>query len=81
MIDIPQALTEDFWTDEPGPIWRRSTRDGKLTANVKCGNGHIASLVDHTIAADGTVTPSLDCATEGCSWHVHARLVGWPLPV
>jgi hypothetical protein len=77
VIDIPQAVTEDFWTTEAGPIWRRSTRDDKPTANVKCGNGHIASLADHTIAADGFVSPSLDCVVEGCDWHVNACLVGW----
>lgn len=31
----------------------------------------------HTIAEDGTVSPSLVCPHEGCSWHVFVRLIGW----
>lgn len=77
MIAIPQSQTEDFWTTEKGPVWRGSTRDGVRSANVKCANGHIAGLQNHTVAADGTVSPSLDCAVESCDWHVHGRLMGW----
>ncbi len=77
VIEIPQSQTADFWLNEPGPVWRKSTRDGTPSANVKCGNGHIAGLEDHTIAADGTVSPSLDCPEKGCDWHVMARLCGW----
>ncbi len=44
---------------------------------VSCDSGHVAYLSDHTIAADGTVSPSLVCPEPGCSWHVTAKLVGW----
>lgn len=30
----------------------------------------------HTIAADGTVSPSVVC--HFCSWHTCIRLRGWP---
>jgi predicted RNase H-like nuclease (RuvC/YqgF family) len=39
-----------------------------------CGLGY---SLDHDIASDGTVTPSLVCPTIGCTWHVNARLEGW----
>ncbi len=32
----------------------------------------------HAVEADGTVRPSLVCPTEGCSFHEHVRLDGWP---
>jgi hypothetical protein len=31
----------------------------------------------HTIAADGTVTPSYVCVATGCTFHEMVRLVGW----
>ncbi len=48
-----------------------------LTALISCDKGHWCSLTNHTIAADGTVTPSLVCPTEDCGWHVFLRLVDW----
>lgn len=46
--------------------------------DIKCPNGHIGSLRNHSIAADGTVTPSVVCHDPECGWHVWARLDGWP---
>jgi hypothetical protein len=37
-----------------------------------------AGLLDHQIAADGTVTPSVQCATHGCTFHENGvKLRGW----
>lgn len=42
---------------------------------VRCPEcGQIGSLSDHTIAADGIVTPSVQCPTEGCAWHEFVQL-------
>ena len=50
----------------------------------KCGNA--AALDGHTIAEDGTVSPSVVCPfkvktkenlEEPCGFHDHVRLSGW----
>jgi hypothetical protein len=44
----------------------------------KCG---MRSYLDHEIAGDGTVTPSVVCPWRGCDWHVHVKLDKWePFP-
>lgn len=44
---------------------------------VSCpGCGQSASMSDHTIAADGTVTPSVVCPFE-CGFHDMVRLRDW----
>jgi len=53
--------------------WRQTNKSVWLT----CPNGHSDVLDDHTIADDGTVTPSVVCPYDGCDWHVHVRLEGW----
>lgn len=49
-------------------------------ALVCCEAGHVCALTskNHTVAPDGTLNPSLVCATPGCTWHVFARLERWP---
>lgn len=48
-------------------------------ANITCGGcGRGIALCNHTIAADGTVSPSVVCPHPGCGWHVFLRLDGWP---
>lgn len=56
------------------PLW---LTDGRLTATVICNNYHLGTLEDHAIAADGTVTPSLECPDDGCAFHENVQLVGW----
>ncbi len=64
--------------DGAGPNWHGGRlANGQRTALVKCRNGHIASLSDHTIAPDGTVSPSLVCPREGCDFHEVIKLEGW----
>ena len=48
-------------------------------AMTTCGAGHTLRMSSdvHTIAADGTVTPSYVCTAAGCSFHKWVRLVGW----
>lgn len=65
-VDLARAPS---WTGVVGPSGR--------TAHVKCGKGHIASLAEHTIAEDGTVTPSVVCPWGGCDYHEFIQLIGW----
>ena len=59
-----------FPVNPPKPI--------RSSAMVNCRDcGKTASLSDHTIAANGEVTPSLVCPTDGCSFHEFVTLVGW----
>ena len=85
MITIPKHEGQLF-DDSPGPWWHPASKsldaDGRLrekpelSAWVACPNGHLADL-DHTIAADGTVSPSVVCPEGGCGWHEHVQLEGW----
>lgn len=65
---------------KPG-TWKGGWMQGhKPNALVCCPNGHIASLTDHEIKADGTVWPSLVCPYDGCGFHEFVRLEGWHAP-
>ena len=54
--------------------------DGQRTARVACPQCGYTALLDHEIAADGTVTPSVICPRgddKQCTWHANVRLAGW----
>jgi len=88
VITIPK-YTGALFDDAPGPWWmhRRTALRGVeiVSAYVKCPHGHIAAIETHTIAADGTVTPSVVCTGEEgrtakkseCDWHENIKLEGW----
>lgn len=40
-------------------------------------NGHIGSLDDHQIKADGTVDPSVWCPDPNCNFHEWIILQNW----
>lgn len=44
-----------------------------------CSNGHTCRLVSgaHSIAADGTISPSYVCPAKGCDFHRFVRLLDW----
>lgn len=61
----------------------------RWTATICCPDcGKFLNLVNHTIAADGQVSPSVGHPDgyPACNWHTHPRLIGWeqlaaqPLP-
>jgi hypothetical protein len=54
-----------------------SVPGGKRSATFTCTNGHTCTLLIHTIADDGTVTPSVVCPYEGCGFHEFIQLEGW----
>ena len=49
-------------------------KPGVLVSCPKCG---CVALLDHEVAADGTVKPSVVCPKEGCGFHDSVRLIGW----
>lgn len=56
---------------------RQSSERTEPSARVSCAKcGAMASISDHSIEGDGTVTPSVVCPDE-CGWHVHVVLEGW----
>jgi hypothetical protein len=50
--------------DAAGEVW------------VRCACGEVLDL-DHAVAADGAVSPSLWHDDPACGWHVSARLEDW----
>ena len=60
----------------PKPLKAQYLKDLALCT---CAFGHECRMVSdvHTIAADGTVSPSYVCPVKGCTFHVHVRLDGW----
>lgn len=60
------------------PRWRPLRDGARWSATLTCGLcGRPATLVDHEIADDGTVSPSVECPHDGCRWHVFVKLNGW----
>lgn len=53
--------------------WRAGTETRIMISCPQCGT--VAGL-DHDIASDGTVTPSVICPI-GCGFHDHVRLSMW----
>jgi len=49
----------------------------RLAPVVVCSNGHESTMTTHTVAADGTVSPSMVCPVEGCQFHEYVQLEGW----
>lgn len=73
MIVIPRTAGSIY--DGEGAAWKPSKLDGQPIVRVRCPKGHVG-ILDHSVAADGTVSPSVEC--QSCDWHVFARLEGWP---
>ena len=72
MIEVPQASF-----DSMGIRWSPMSVQGRKSAALWCPNNHFGTLEDHTIAADGSVSPSVVCPSDRCPFHDQVRLVGW----
>jgi hypothetical protein len=60
------------------PCWDRASPPDM--AMLWCSKGHVAVIgpgTGHTIASDGTVTPSCVCPRDGCGFHEHVKLIDW----
>lgn len=67
MIEISEGTWQGSWTRFKTLVFLRCPR---------CGNG---AALDHEIADDGTVFPSVECP-KGCGFHDHVKLTGWIPP-
>lgn len=47
------------------------------TAMLRCPNCGRQCFLNHEIAEDGTVNPSVICPFAGCGFHDWITLVGW----
>ncbi len=67
---------------------RFDKQDPPLAVMLRCSGGHDATLrhlqlnnsSGHTIAEDGTVTPSVVCPYDGCDFHKMVQLTDWIPP-
>lgn len=59
--------------DIPVGKWRRFHETSAAMECPRCGAW--GTLLDHSIAPDGTVSPSVECVA--CGFHDHVKLVGW----
>lgn len=55
------------------PAWGRDLY-GDLWVRCVCG---LAMSLDHEVAADGTITPSIHHDDSACGWHVHGILLDY----
>jgi hypothetical protein len=62
---VDSELADLFWATLTCPLCRNL---------CSIGRGR------HTIAADGTVQPSMVCPHHGCTFHEFIRLDGWEAP-
>jgi hypothetical protein len=44
---------------------------------MACTYGHLLTLREHSIEADGMVSPSVLCPEPDCTFHAYVRLEGW----
>ena len=72
IYDIPYADWESRWKPTKG-TW--TIFAGKYV-KVSCPECGAFGSLDHTVADDGTLSPSLVCPDE-CGFHVFARLVDY----
>lgn len=80
------------WTKQPGQITERDMPRGHwfplskgdrecspdgVHAIITCPDCGKSCALKHTVAADGTVTPSMVCPHKPCPWHVWGVLDDW----
>ena len=58
--------------------WMRTKPGDRLNAIVWCPKCDLRLGLTHSISSDGIVSPSLVCTHEGCDFHEHVQLEGWP---
>lgn len=76
MISIPFVM---YASKQPKvPLsWHHGRRDGQPVIQFVCKCVRRGPLIDHQIADDGTVTPSVWC-WEGCGFHDYIKLEKYP---
>jgi len=67
MIDVPKSDLTKF-----GHLgWQEHNE----IVILRCPNGHVSELGDHTVGMDGVVSPSAVCPK--CGWHETVRLLDY----
>lgn len=74
MTDVPRTNAKRF--EEPPLSWHPAWAHDHVIPVFTCPGGSTGSLNDWTVAADGAVSPSVDCRC-GCGFHDYVRLVDW----
>jgi len=79
MINIRRSNVQPGELHKPEPLTWCMERDytEKLIPVMVCSQGHESTLRTHSVANDGTVSPSSVCPVEGCAFHEYVRLDGW----
>lgn len=72
-IRIPRTDTGRKFFVEPMPAWGRDA-SGKLFLRCACGK---CMGLEHEIAPNGDVNPSLWHDEQDCGWHVWGTLEDW----
>ena len=75
VVELPRVagFTEADVADPP--VWWQAEGGEILIACGGCGLFH--ALKGWTVAADGTVSPSVWHNEPACGWHVFIRLLDW----
>jgi hypothetical protein len=56
---------------------KRYGGDNDSVLLLRCDCGKVIRMLDHRVAEDGTVSPSIWHDIPECGWHVHGILQGW----
>lgn len=67
----------DNWDDLKPGQWTPTKTSAGPSAVISCPRCGMHGELDHTVAADGAVDPSLVCPAQGCGFHEWGRLAGW----
>lgn len=76
LIEVPKNKGFRKSFEEPKPVWGI---DSGGALYIRCGGCGVCVGFDesHTIAADGTVSPSVHHDDGQCGWHVFVKLLDW----
>ena len=77
LVDIPKGHGRGHWQRVLADEYGDNPRWSAVVWCPDCGLG--MSAINHTINANGQISPSLGHPTEypSCGWHTHPRLIGW----
>ncbi len=77
IITFTRTLGDDYNERSAPQTWWPIRQGGRKSAMIVCPKCGCEAPLDHEIAADGTITPSLVCPYEPCDFHDWGRLEGW----
>lgn len=78
MIEVQKCAKNAEGFPVKVPCWDRDD-SGYSQAIFYCPNGHAGCLKNHTVAADGAVSPSVVCERD-CNFHDYIKLLDWAAP-